>query len=160
MSSTLSVCMYRSTSRRSAGLGLPPLFSMSSLFPNDSKAQFISPCSSSLRMALNPIDVYQSTAVLTSGTCIMGTTFSGMVYSLIVIFQPQVSNQRLALQVAQRVLELHELDEQIVLRVESGRCHGGFQVETQPLLDAQPFELFTALGQVEEQHQVEHDGRG
>src|SRR5262249_33183082 len=78
---------------------------------------------------------------------------------LVVILQPQMRDQRLSPQVAQRVLELHRLDKQIMLRIEPRRCHRRFQVEAQPFLDAQPFQFVAALGQVKEKHQVQNDGR-
>jgi len=49
-------------------LGLPPALSMTSLFPNDNFAQLVSPSSSFRRTTLNPIEVYQLTVALTSGT--------------------------------------------------------------------------------------------
>src|SRR5215471_12901564 len=79
------------------------------------------------------------------------------VFSLIVILESQMGNQRFAAQVPQRVLQLHELDEKVVLRIEPRRRHGGLQIEAQPLLDAQPPQLMAALREVEEQDQVEHD---
>src|SRR5215472_9324143 len=80
--------------------------------------------------------------------------------TLVVILQAEVSDQRLAFQVAQGVLQLHQLDEQIVLGIQSRRSHGRLQIEAQPFLDAESLEFPAALGQVEEQHQVQHDGRG
>src|SRR6187401_2870672 len=66
-------------------------------------------------------------------------------------------NQLFALQIAQRVLQLHQLNEQVVLRVETGRVHGALEIERQPFLDAvHP----GALRQVEEQRDVEDDRRG
>src|SRR5271165_3603922 len=79
---------------------------------------------------------------------------------LVVILQPQMRNQLLALEVAQRVLQLHGLDEQVVLGIQPRRRHRRLEVEAQPLLDADASQLRRALRQVEEQHQVEHNGRG
>ena len=62
----------------------------------------------------------------------------------------------LAPQIAQRVLQLGKLDEQIVLRVEERGAHGALEVEGQPFLNAAEL---AALGEVHEQHQVEHQRR-
>lgn len=43
---------------------------------------------------------------------------------LVVILKPQMGNKRLAPQVAQRVFQLHQLNEEIVLRIKSRRRHG------------------------------------
>src|SRR5271156_5483776 len=43
---------------------------------------------------------------------------------LVVVFQAQMGDQGLALDVAQRVLELHQLDEEIVFRIKAGSRHG------------------------------------
>ena len=54
----------------------------------------------------------------------------------VVVLQPEVRDQVLAHDVAQRVLQLHRLDEQIVLRIEPlGRLRR-LEVEAQPLLNA------------------------
>src|SRR5262249_54306687 len=65
----------------------------------------------------------------------------------------------LAFQMPQRVFQLHQLDEKIVFRVKPGSCHRRLEVEAEPLLDSQSLQLLAALGQVQEKHQVEHDGR-
>src|SRR5712692_3317482 len=78
---------------------------------------------------------------------------------LVIIFESQVGDELFAAQVAQRVLELHQLDEQVVFRVE-GRCaHGAFEIEGEPFLDDLARHLAAALRQVHEQNQVEHDRR-
>src|SRR5206468_9455756 len=79
--------------------------------------------------------------------------------ALIVILQPQMRDQLFTLQVTQRVLQLHQLNEQIMLRVEPRRMHRRLEEEAQPLLDADPAQLTRALRQVHEQHQIEHDWR-
>ena len=56
----------------------------------------------------------------------------------VVILQPQMCNQFFAFQVPERVLQLHELDEQIVLGVEPRRGHRRLEVEAQPFLNADP----------------------
>src|ERR1022692_3917828 len=78
---------------------------------------------------------------------------------LVVILQPQVRDHLFALEMAQRVLQLHGLDEQVMLGIQSGRRHRRFEVEAQPLLDADTAQLRRTLCQVEEEHQIEHDGR-
>src|SRR5262249_58500287 len=55
---------------------------------------------------------------------------------LVVVLGPEMGDELLAPQVAQRVLELHELDEQVVLRVERRGRHRALPVERQPLLRA------------------------
>ena len=47
----------------------------------------------------------------------------------VVILQPQVRDHLFALQVAQRVLQLHRLDEQVMLGIQPGRRHRRFEVE-------------------------------
>src|SRR5262249_25291745 len=49
--------------------------------------------------------------------------------TLVVVLQAEVGDQRLAFQVAQSVLQLHQLDEQIVLGIESRRSHRRLQIE-------------------------------
>ncbi len=66
-------------------------------------------------------------------------------------------DQVLALHPPQRVLELHQLDEDVVLGIEPGRGHRRLEVEAEPLLDAAHA---GALRQIEEQHEVEHERGG
>src|SRR5690606_14339243 len=75
----------------------------------------------------------------------------------LVVIQPQVRDLLFAHQVAQRVLQLHVLDEQVVLRVQVGRHHRALEVERQPLLDPAPPR---AHGQVQDQRPVQHARRG
>src|SRR5580704_1903329 len=63
----------------------------------------------------------------------------------------------LATQVPQSVLQLHQLDEQVVLGIEARGGHRALEIEAEPLLNAQALELSSALGKVEEQDQVEHN---
>src|SRR5260221_11751548 len=56
----------------------------------------------------------------------------------------------------ERVLELHALDEEIMLRIELLRGHRALEVEAQPFLNASEA---SALGEVHEQRKVEHDRR-
>ena len=62
--------------------------------------------------------------------------------------------------VAQRVLQLHRLDEEIVLRVEALSSLRRFQVKAQPFLNADGSEIGRALGQIEEEHQIERNRSG
>src|SRR5438105_15490637 len=52
--------------------------------------------------------------------------------ALIVVLTAQMRDELFALEVSQRVLQLHELNEQIVLGVEIWRVHRGLEVERQP----------------------------
>src|SRR4051812_9684130 len=65
-------------------------------------------------------------------------------------------DQLFAPEITQRVLQLHQLNEQIVLRIDRRRVDRALEVERQPLLDAVQVR---ALGQVEEQRYVEHNRR-
>ncbi len=58
---------------------------------------------------------------------------------------------------AQGVLQLHGLNEEIVLRVQLFGAHRRFEIEAEPFLDATHA---GALGEIEEKREVEHDGRG
>src|SRR6202451_2642360 len=60
----------------------------------------------------------------------------------------------------QRVFQLHQLNEEIVLGIQSRRGHWRFEVEAEPLLNSQAAQFGTALRQVEEQDEIEHDGSG
>src|SRR6478672_7926933 len=77
-------------------------------------------------------------------------------WALIVVFTAKVRDQIFALEIPQRVLQLHELDEQIVFGVEVRRVHGRLEVEREPLLDAAHARAFC---EVEEQRHVEDDRR-
>src|SRR4051794_4415518 len=80
-------------------------------------------------------------------------------FESVVILETEVSDELLAFEVTQRVLQLHGLDEQIVLGIQARLRHRGFQIKTEPLLYANAAQLFAALRQVEEQDQIEHDRR-
>ena len=49
--------------------------------------------------------------------------------SLVVVFQTQMGDQILATEIAQRVFELHQLDEYVMLRIESRGCLGRLEIE-------------------------------
>src|SRR3954471_6295143 len=67
---------------------------------------------------------------------IAGCRRAGGGYISVVILQAEVRDQILAAHVTQRVLQLHQLDEQVVLRVEARRVHRALVIEGEPLLDA------------------------
>ena len=69
----------------------------------------------------------------------------------VVVLQSQVRDQFFPLQVAQGVLQLHELDEQVVLGIEAGRGHWRLEVEAEPFLDAEAAQLGRALREIEEE---------
>src|SRR3954466_5588679 len=52
----------------------------------------------------------------------------------VVVFQSEVSNEVLTAHPPQRVLQFHQLDEDVVLGIQPGGCHGALEVERQPLL--------------------------
>src|SRR4029450_10258361 len=74
----------------------------------------------------------------------------------VVILPTQMGDEILAAQKAQRVLQLHHLDEQVMLGIQPGCVHRALEVEREPFLDA-----FHArpLRQVQEQRHVEYDRR-
>src|SRR6266852_1548652 len=67
-----------------------------------------------------------------------------------------MGDQILATHPAQRVLELHELNENVVLGIDLGRMHRRLEVERQPFLDSAHA---GAMRQVEKQHEVEDQRR-
>src|SRR5512143_3757839 len=76
---------------------------------------------------------------------------------LVVVLGAEVGDELITLGVAERVLQLHELDEQVVLRVQALLRHRALPVEAQPLLDAAHA---GARREVHEQREVEDDRRG
>src|SRR5690349_5718033 len=76
---------------------------------------------------------------------------------LIVVLTAEMRDQLFALQEAQSVLQLHELNEQVVLRIDRRRVHRALEVEREPFLDAVHVR---APGEVEKQRDVEDDRRG
>src|SRR5947209_20616059 len=75
----------------------------------------------------------------------------------VVIFEAEVRDEVFAAKVSERVLEFHQLDEDVVFGVESGRCHRRLEIEGEPLLYTFHAD---ALREVEEEREVEDDGRG
>src|SRR5947209_17003754 len=80
--------------------------------------------------------------------------------SSVVILQTQVRDQVFAHDVAQRVLQFHRLNEQIVLWIETFSRLWRLEIKAQPLLDADGAQFWRSLGEVEEQHEVRGDWRG
>src|SRR5262252_6167145 len=75
----------------------------------------------------------------------------------VVVLESEMGDQFLAAQVAQGVLELHQLNEEVVFGVEAGCRLRALEVEGQPLLHA----LHACpLGEVEKERQVQHQRRG
>src|SRR5215471_12409020 len=75
---------------------------------------------------------------------------------LIVIFQTQMGDQILAPHPAQRILQFHELDKDVVLGINLRGVHGRLEVKRQPFLHpahAGP------LRQVHQQHDIQHQRR-
>src|SRR5687768_9052220 len=66
----------------------------------------------------------------------LGLDGTGRGRPLVVILIPEVGDELFAAHVAHGVLELHELDEEVVLGVEAGGGHGALEVEGEPFLDA------------------------
>src|SRR3981081_2351036 len=82
---------------------------------------------------------------------------AGGVYGeLVVVLAAKVRDELLALKVPQSVLQLHQLNEQIVLGVDLRRVHRRLEVEREPLLDALHL---GPLRQIEEERDVEHERR-
>src|SRR5580700_9553193 len=65
-------------------------------------------------------------------------------------------DQFLSFQVPERVLQLHQLNKQIMLWVQSRCAHGGLEVEAQPFLDSDSPQFGSALRQVKEEHQIQN----
>src|SRR5690349_6536436 len=73
---------------------------------------------------------------------------------LIVVIEPKVGNQIFSTHPAERVLQFHELNKEIVFRIQAGRGHWRLEVERKPLLDAPHAR---APGQVQQQRQILDD---
>src|SRR5947209_1221180 len=67
--------------------------------------------------------------------CLLLSAFCLLFFS-VVVFKTKMCNQILSAQVAQSVLELHQLNEDVVLRVKTGRGLRRFEVEGEPFLNA------------------------
>src|SRR5271163_2683944 len=77
----------------------------------------------------------------------------------VVIFQAKVSDELLAHHMAKGVLQLHRLNEQVMLGIKPGRSHRRFEVEAEPLLNPEAAKPGRPLGEIEEKHQVKRDRR-
>src|SRR5579872_3211564 len=74
----------------------------------------------------------------------------------VIVFRPQMGNDVFPHHPAQRVLQLHQLNEQIVFWIKVLRSHGALEIKAQPLLRTVHV---GPLREVEEEGQIEHDGR-
>src|SRR5436853_3275034 len=75
----------------------------------------------------------------------------------VVILEAKVCDQILAPQMTQGILEFHQLNEDVVFGIQTRGRHWRFEIKRQPFLHA----LHTgALREVEEERQIQHDGRG
>src|ERR1035437_8239866 len=75
---------------------------------------------------------------------------------LVVVFTAEMGDELFALQIPQLVLQLYQLNEEIVLRVQLRRVHRALEVERQPFLHARHA---GALREIHEQRDVEDDRR-
>src|SRR5258706_1104983 len=66
-----------------------------------------------------------------------------------------MGDQVLSSQVPQSVLEFHQLNEQVMLRVQAGGMHWTLKVKAQPFLDATHA---TSLCKVEKENKIQDDG--
>src|SRR5260370_2817855 len=74
----------------------------------------------------------------------------------IVILLSQVRNHILSHHPAKCVLELHQLNEEVMLGIEPGCAHRRFEIEAQPFLNStHP----CTLRKIEEQNEIENNGR-
>ena len=78
---------------------------------------------------------------------------------LVVILQAQVGDELFAAQMAQGILQLHELGEEVMLRIEIGGTHGNQKIEREPFLDASVLQCAAALCHIEAEHDVEDESR-
>src|SRR5258708_30049531 len=69
-------------------------------------------------------------------------------------------NQRLTLDMPQRVFQLHQLNKEIVLRIKPGSRHRRLPVKAQPLLNPNVLQLRSARSQIQEEDEIQSDGRG
>src|SRR4030095_5312326 len=75
----------------------------------------------------------------------------------IVVLHPEVRDHVFPPQKTEGILQFHQLNEQVMLRVESCSAHGTLEIETQPFLySAHP----AALRKVEEKYKVKDNRRG
>src|SRR5450631_253474 len=77
-------------------------------------------------------------------------------YSALVVVEPRMIQDLFPNQDPERIRQLQVLDEEVVLGLQVRPRHGRLEVEGQPLLDAGEAR---ALGQVEEEEQIQDDRR-
>src|SRR5260370_41244687 len=77
--------------------------------------------------------------------------------SLIVVFKAEMGDEFFTPHPAQRVLQFHELDEEVMLGIQTRRSHRRLEIERKPFLDAAHA---GALRKIEEQDQIEHQRGG
>src|SRR4051812_48179448 len=75
----------------------------------------------------------------------------------VVVLEAEMCDQIFSAHPAQCVLQLHKLNEDIMLGVQAFSSHGCLEIEREPFLDASHPR---PLCQVHKQHQIEHDRRG
>src|SRR3954468_11102261 len=75
---------------------------------------------------------------------------------LVVVFASKVRDQLLTLQIPKRVFQLHQLNEQIVFRIQIRSVHRALEVEREPFLNTMHPR---PLRQIHEQRDVEDDRR-
>src|ERR1700748_3100749 len=76
---------------------------------------------------------------------------------LVVVLTAKMRDELFAFQIPQRVLQLHQLNEQVVLRIQARRVNRALEVERQPLLNARHAR---PLRQIHEQRDVQDNRRG
>src|SRR6266851_1160473 len=79
---------------------------------------------------------------------------------LAVVVEAEVGDEAFAHDVAKGVLELHRLDEEVVLRVDAGGAVGSLEVEAEPLLNAEAAQAWGTGREVHEEDEVEGERRG
>ena len=75
---------------------------------------------------------------------------------LVVVFESQVGDQILAAQMPERIFQFHELNENVVLGIQSGCSLRRFEVERKPLL--YPFHP-GPLSEIEKKSEIQNDRR-
>src|ERR1700688_3362967 len=71
--------------------------------------------------------------------------------SSVVVFETEMRDELFALHPAQGVLQLHELDENIVLGIEARSRHGRFEIKREPFLNSPHT---GALREIHEENQI------
>src|SRR3954453_14391445 len=75
----------------------------------------------------------------------------------VVVLEAEMCDQVFSAHPAQRILQLHKLNEDIMLGVQAFSSHGRLEVEREPFLDASHP---GALCEIEKQHQIQHNRCG